>query len=80
MEGVVAGIDHPRYEIFVVHRPDFVPFVVRIVARAAGDPGVLARYRSTIVRLVAMALAAGLDPSGLDPVAAGLVAEARTLG
>lgn len=79
MEGVVAGIDHPRYEIFVVHRPDFVPFVVRIVARAAGDPGVLARYRSTIVRLVAMALAAGAELESGDPVAAELVAEARTL-
>ncbi len=80
IEGVVAGIVHPRYEDFVVHRHDFVVFLERILARAAGDPGLLDRYHPTIVRLVAMALAAGAQLDPADPVAAGLVAEARALG
>ncbi len=78
--GMASGIVHPRYERFVVHEPDLAAFVERVVAGAAADPGMVERYRPTIVRLVAMALAAGAELESGDPVAAGLVAEARVLG
>lgn len=78
--GVPGGIDRSSYEGFPVDRHDLVGLVLQVLTPQALEAGLVDRYRPTIVRLVAMALAAGVDLSGLDPAWAGLVAEARALG
>lgn len=73
--GTDSGVDQTGYEEFEVRREAFVQFASDLLARSATDPDVLA-HRTAIVRVLAMALRAGLEPASADP----LVAEARALG
>ncbi len=77
--GRPTGIERVGYEEFLVDRDAFVAFVSEILGRAGGDANLVAEHRATIIRVVAMALAAGFEPVTTDPLAIGLVAEARLL-